>query len=225
MKIKSKKPKISLSSTEDYMNQTPSRGEVAGYVQSIMDGYYMPLISSQIQLSSVILQGILLEKGLCTSEEMKEIAANFIREHKLREISIKDQSKVTSFLVKESQLDVPEESIKSETSLYTRLQAVEKLLVSETDYKIPDDCKADLYDLIKSSLLMMDNVQSDNPKITDDDLKQVSLRALELRNKLLKAGYKIEFDENSKDNVLLVQSAILHVLVELIAKSSVGIQK
>ena len=221
--MKTKKPKVSLQSDGEYMLQTPTRGEVAGYIQSIMDGYYMPLIASQIQLSSVILQGILLEKGLCTSEEMKEIAANFIQEHKLREISIKDQSKVTPFLMREAKLEVQE--IKPEDSLAIRLQALEKLLSSETDYKIPDDCKTDLYDLIKSSLLTYNELQNKDSKITDGDLKQISLRSLELRNKLMKSGFKIEFDEKSKDNVLLVQSAILHVLVELIAKASVGLHK
>lgn len=220
---KIKKPKVELQSTEDYMNQSPTRGEVAGYIQSIMDGYYMPLISSQVQLSSVIIQGILLEKGLCTSEEMREIASSFIHEHQLREISIKDQGKVTPFLIQESGLDVPENTIKPEDSLYIRLQAVEKLLESDTDYKLPDEHKADLYDMIKSALVTYDSLQHNEFKITDGDLRQLSLRALDVRNKLMKAGLKLEFNEKTEDKVSLVQSAILHVLIEVIAKASVGI--
>ena len=67
-----------------YMEGKPNRIEVANYVNSLIENHYMPTITNYIQMSSMVLQAILIEKGVCTGEEIKEITEKFVEENQKR---------------------------------------------------------------------------------------------------------------------------------------------
>lgn len=69
---------------ERYMNGTPTRLEVANYVNALIEEHYMPHIQGLIQMSSMVLQGILIKKNVCTGDELKEITEEFVEEQKRR---------------------------------------------------------------------------------------------------------------------------------------------
>lgn len=81
-----KKTSEGFISPEDkkYMEGKPNRIEIANYVNSLMENHYMPMITNYIQISSMVLQAILLEKNICTGEEIKKITEKFVEENKYR---------------------------------------------------------------------------------------------------------------------------------------------
>ena len=72
------------SEDERYMKEKPSRYEVASYVNSLMEKHYLPLVTNYIQMSSMVIQAILLEKGICTGEEIKKMTEQFVAEQQKR---------------------------------------------------------------------------------------------------------------------------------------------
>ena len=224
MKKLTKKPKVNIGSpAPDFMGGTPSREEIAKYVQSIMENFYIPIISSQIQLSSMIMQAILLEKKVCTNEEIKTIAAEFIREHKFRELAIKNQAAITALLVKQVNFSDTEIDLKTENGLLTRLSAALKLLETE-DYGLTEDQKpkvVDVFNLALTSLVQLNMKKTEG--LTDKDMRDISLRAIELRNELVKAKFPIEFPEQSTDFSEIFRSSLIHLLTEVAARSALGV--
>ena len=69
---------------EAYLRGTPSRAEVANYVTSIMEQHYVPNLQAGFQLGIMVMQAILIKKGICTGEEIQEITKNFVEEQKAR---------------------------------------------------------------------------------------------------------------------------------------------
>lgn len=69
---------------EKWLKQCPSRLEVANYVNSLMEFHYMPVITNHIQMSAMVLQAILIDKGVCTGEDIKEITEKFVSEQQRR---------------------------------------------------------------------------------------------------------------------------------------------
>ena len=69
---------------ERYLNGHPTRMEVANYVNALLEEHYMPHIQGLIQMSSMVLQAILIKKGVCTGKELKEITEEFVEEQKRR---------------------------------------------------------------------------------------------------------------------------------------------
>ena len=81
-----------LSSEDDrYMKEKPSRYEVASYVNSLLEKHYMPVITNYIQMSSMVIQAILLEKGICTGDEIKKMTEQFVAENQKRMEEQKDE--------------------------------------------------------------------------------------------------------------------------------------
>lgn len=66
--------------TESYLQGRPNRLEVSNYVNSLLEEHYLPLITRQIQMSAMVLQGILIKKGITTGEEIEEITKEFIKQ-------------------------------------------------------------------------------------------------------------------------------------------------
>lgn len=64
---------------ERYMGGKPSRMEVANYVQAVMENHYIPQLYNQLQLGLMTIQAILIEKGICTGEEIEEITKEFLK--------------------------------------------------------------------------------------------------------------------------------------------------
>lgn len=84
---------------ENYMKGRPSRVEVANYVNSILEQKFVPAIMAEInnyqksvQLGFMALQAILINKGICTGEEIEEVTKQFIKQH---EDALKELVKTT----------------------------------------------------------------------------------------------------------------------------------
>lgn len=78
--VKKTPEQIQQEENERYMAGKPSRLEVANYVNAMLEKNYMPLIAAltnQVKLSTMVLQGVLIDKGVCTGEEIKEITEEF----------------------------------------------------------------------------------------------------------------------------------------------------
>lgn len=75
--------------TEQFMKGRPNRAEVANYVNSLLEEKYMPEIQRLIgtvqnstQLGFMTLQAILINKGICTGDEIQQVTKEFIQAQK-----------------------------------------------------------------------------------------------------------------------------------------------
>ena len=59
---------------ERYMQGRPTRMEVANYVNALLEEKYMPQLQGQISLGFMVIQAILIEKGICTGEQRQKEA-------------------------------------------------------------------------------------------------------------------------------------------------------
>ena len=48
------------------------------YVNALLEDKYMPMIQGQTSLGFMVIQAILIEKGICTGEEIEEITKKFV---------------------------------------------------------------------------------------------------------------------------------------------------
>ena len=76
--------KLKDKADERYLAGHPTRMEVANYVNALLEERYLPHIQSLIQMSSMVLQAILIKKNICTGEELKEVTEDFVKEHEKR---------------------------------------------------------------------------------------------------------------------------------------------
>lgn len=96
---------------EAFMRGTPNRMEVASYVNALLEEHYLPEIQKMIaqvqqstQLGFMTLQAILINKKICSGEEIQQITQEFIRvqkdelEKKLKEQTEKAKSELESTL-------------------------------------------------------------------------------------------------------------------------------
>lgn len=78
--VKKTPEQLQKEENERYMAGKPSRLEVANYVNAMLEKNYLPLIATlenHLKLSTMVLQGVLIDKGVCTGEEIKEITEEF----------------------------------------------------------------------------------------------------------------------------------------------------
>lgn len=204
---KRKQPVVTQSSSDnDYMKGVPNRIEVANYVASVMENFYLPLISNQVQLSTMILQAVLLEKDICSGEDIKRITKSFTQEHLYREQVLKNKNSITKFL--ESQSNLKRDS--AEGSLDYRLSAIYKCLNEQT-YELSD----------KHRLAIQSITQKAHDTLSDaGDLKELVKNALKLRTELEQDGILFDVSDKQDDINALFGSAVLHVLTELIMSYS-----
>lgn len=73
---------------ERYLQGRPTRIEVMNYVNALLEKKYIPEIMNKFQLGIMVIQSILISKGICTGEEIEEITKQFI-EQQTKEISDK----------------------------------------------------------------------------------------------------------------------------------------
>lgn len=78
-----------LEETEQFMRGRPNRAEVANYVNALLEDKYMPEIQRLIgsvqnstQLGFMTLQAILINKGICTGDEIQQVTKEFIQTQK-----------------------------------------------------------------------------------------------------------------------------------------------
>lgn len=74
---------------EGFMKGRPNRMEVANYVNALLTEKYMPEITNMIgqvqqstQLGFMTLQAILIKKGICTGDEIKQFTEEFLKAQK-----------------------------------------------------------------------------------------------------------------------------------------------
>lgn len=203
---KTKVPVVKLESNEDYMKGQPTRAEVAQYVSSAMENFYIPLLSEQVQLSAMIIQAILIEKNVCTGEEIKRITKEFTQEHIFRQNVIKNRDAIQEFLAKESE-------ISGDSDLQFRVRAIEKCL-KEKDYNFSDKNRIMIQQFCAEVLKALES---------KEDLKSLSVKALTLRNALIDEGVLFNVADKSEDVPALFGSAILHVLTEIVMVATTSI--
>lgn len=73
---------------EQYMQGRPTRLEVCNYVNALLEDKYTPAIQSTIaqtaqaaQISVMVMQSILIQKGLTTGDELKELTEVFMERY------------------------------------------------------------------------------------------------------------------------------------------------
>lgn len=198
---KRKKPVVTLSETsdEEYMKGTPNRAEVANYVASVMENFYVPMISNQVQLSMMVLQAVLLEKEVCTGDDIKRITQSFTKEHIYREQVLKSKHAITKFLESQSNLKVDSDD------LDYRLSAIYKCL-NEKTYGMSDKSRLAIQSLIQKAHDAMS---------TPEELRKIAIDGLKLRTELEKDGFVFDVSDKKDDVDALFESAVLHVLTEL----------
>lgn len=65
---------------ERYMMGRPNRMEVANYVNALLENQYLPQIQGQVSLGFMVIQAILIEKGICTGEDIEKMTHQFIQQ-------------------------------------------------------------------------------------------------------------------------------------------------
>lgn len=73
--------KAQQKADEQYMLGRPNRMEVANYVNALLEEHYMPSIlerENSFRLGLMVIQSILIKKGICTGDEIKEITEEFL---------------------------------------------------------------------------------------------------------------------------------------------------
>lgn len=93
---------------EAYLKGRPNRAEVANYVNALLEEKYMPEIMNHfsqtyqsMQLGFMTLQAILVQKEICTGEEIEKLTQEFIKcqqaelEKKMKETADKVTDEVT----------------------------------------------------------------------------------------------------------------------------------
>ena len=71
---------------EAYFKGKPNRAEVANYVNALMEKHYMTEImrhfsdtQQAMQLGFMVVQAIMIQKGICTKEEISEMTQEFVK--------------------------------------------------------------------------------------------------------------------------------------------------
>lgn len=86
---KKKDEQKKIEETEQFMKGRPNRAEVANYVNNLLEEKYMPEIQRLIgsvqnatQLGLMTIQAILVNKGICTGDEIQQVTKEFIQAQK-----------------------------------------------------------------------------------------------------------------------------------------------
>ena len=65
---------------EQYMRGRPNRMEVANYVNALLEQKYIPQLQEQTSMGFMVIQALLIEKGICTGEEIEQMTKEFIKQ-------------------------------------------------------------------------------------------------------------------------------------------------
>ena len=195
-----------------YMEGKPTRIEIANYVTNLMDNHYMPMITNYIQMSSMVLQGILLKKEICTGDEIKEITEEFVKESHRRQKETQALKKINEPVV----YDI-------ENGLVDRINQVLKNFSSDQwkSEELSDDERKSLYTSLYTSMIDLVNIHinSDDEELMKDIEEELPKLNDELTNlkKLLENGTIVIKDTTNKSE--------LETLIEdIIKRFSNGLQ-
>lgn len=72
---------------QQYLNGTPTRMEVANYVNALIEEKVIPelkklimTVNAHASLSNQVVLGLLIKKGICTEEEVKQMTEDLVKE-------------------------------------------------------------------------------------------------------------------------------------------------
>lgn len=176
--IKAKQPGETISpENEKWLKERPTRLEVGNYVNALMERHYMPVITNYIQMSSMVLQAILIEKGVCTGDEIKNITEKFVSEQQRRmametaEDGLISRVSRAAERISEGKWDISAEDEKM--ALKSALDRVHDILVDINFNETPtitevdiENCAENLKSIQKSIVNGVIRIQEDKVKVT-----------------------------------------------------------
>ena len=136
-----------------WLGEYPTRMEVANYVNALFERHYMPVITNYIQMSSMVLQAILIDKGICTGDEIKIITEKFVSEQQRR-----------------AAIDAMENGLVSKLSKV--INYLESGMWTVQSNSEGDSEKSGLLEVLKRAHDTLVNINiNDNHPVTDEDMK------------------------------------------------------
>lgn len=78
---------------EQYMRGRPNRMEVANYVNALLEQKYIPQLQEQTSMGFMVIQALLIEKGICTGEEIEQMTKEFIKQKQAKAQQTQEKSK------------------------------------------------------------------------------------------------------------------------------------
>ena len=78
---------------ERYMQGRPTRMEVANYVNALLEQKYIPQLQEQTSMGFMVIQALLIEKGICTGEEIEQMTKEFIKQKQAKAQQTQEKSK------------------------------------------------------------------------------------------------------------------------------------
>lgn len=78
---------------EQYMRGRPNRMEVANYVNALLEQKYIPQLQEQTSMGFMVIQALLIEKGICTGEEIEQMTKEFIKQKQAKTQQTQEKSK------------------------------------------------------------------------------------------------------------------------------------
>lgn len=143
---------------EQYLSGHPTRLEVANYVNALLEERYLPHVQGLIQMSSMVLQAILIKKGICTGEELRSITEEFVKEQERRTKAMEGIK--SGELLKEVLTDKYVENLKAHADK-----------ISKGEFSFQDaDIQGTIASQLKKSAEMLKTVVQD--KIEFDEVKR-----------------------------------------------------
>lgn len=76
---------------EQYMRGRPNRMEVANYVNALLEQKYIPQLQEQTSMGFMVIQALLIEKGICTGEEIEQMTKEFIKQKQAKAQQTQDK--------------------------------------------------------------------------------------------------------------------------------------
>lgn len=200
-----------------FLEGKPSRIEVANYVNGLLEDHYLPKVTNYIQMSSMILQAILIEKGVCTGDEIKEVTERFVKENqrRIRDTKTLNDAKnlpdrenlenglvdrLSDALTKQFwKDDVSEDEAKSiYTSLYGVLIDLLNVHLNASDKDLMDEITEELPSLIEEVGNLKAAIDGETIAISNKDNRETLLGLLTDALERLEKGLSLE-EETPKE--------------------------
>lgn len=204
--IKTKQSGESISpENEKWLKERPTRLEVGNYVNALMERHYMPVITNYIQMSSMVLQAILIEKGVCTGDEIKVITEKFVSEQQRRmametaEDGLISRVSRAAERISEGKWDISPED--ESVVLKSVLNRVHDILVDINFSDTPSTTETDIENYVGNLKSIQRNIVDGVIQIQEDKVK-VTLQILlgDIIARFEKGiGNEAKGDEESKD--------------------------
>ena len=180
--IKAKQSGDAISpENKKWLSEHPTRLEVGNYVNALMERHYMPVITNYIQMSSMVLQAILIEKGVCTGDEIKNITEKFVSEQQRRmametaEDGLISRVSRASHQISEGKWDISTEDEKM--ALKSVLDRVHDILVDINFSETPSTTETDTENCVENLKSIQKSIANGIIKISEDKVK-VTLQIL-----------------------------------------------